>query len=55
MTGLVRMLKDRSGATALEYGLIAALIAGAFAGGAKVLGVQLNSTFENVKTIMRNS
>lgn len=40
-----RFLKDESGATAIEYGLIAALISVALVAGATTLGGKLNSTF----------
>ena len=40
-----RFLKDESGATAIEYGLIAALISVALVAGATTLGNKLNSTF----------
>lgn len=40
-----RFLKDESGATAIEYGLIAALISVALVAGATTLGTKLNSTF----------
>lgn len=43
-----RLLRDRSGATAIEYALIAALIAVVVAGAIGALGVQLSSTFNNV-------
>lgn len=42
-----RFLKDESGATAIEYGLLATLIALAIIGGASQLGTQLNGTFTN--------
>jgi pilus assembly protein Flp/PilA len=45
-----RFLKDESGATAIEYGLIAALIAVVIIGGLTALGSQLNTTFTSVKT-----
>ena len=45
-----RFLKDESGATAIEYGLIAALIAVAIIAGATTLGGNLNSTFANIAT-----
>lgn len=45
-----RFLKDESGATAIEYGLIAALIAVAIIGGVSALGTQANDTFMNVST-----
>ena len=40
-----RFVKDESGATAIEYGLIAALIGVAIIVGATALGGSLNSTF----------
>ena len=43
-----RFLKDESGATAIEYGLIAALIAVAIIGGATALGTSVNDKFTNV-------
>ncbi|OLP57508.1 pilus assembly protein [Rhizobium rhizosphaerae] len=52
---LSTFLQDRSGATAIEYGLIAALISVALIGGAKVLGTQLNTTFTNLKTTLENN
>lgn len=45
-----RFLKDESGATAIEYGLIAALIAVAIIGGVSALGTNANATFSNVAT-----
>ncbi|OLP62273.1 pilus assembly protein [Xaviernesmea oryzae] len=50
-----QFLKDRSGATAIEYGLIAALISVALIGGAKALGTQLNTTFTNLKDTLGNN
>ena len=43
-----RFLKDESGATAIEYGLIAALIAVAIIGGAGALGTNINGKFQEV-------
>jgi pilus assembly protein Flp/PilA len=40
-----RFLKDESGATAIEYGLIAALISVAIIGGASAVGTRLNAFF----------
>jgi pilus assembly protein Flp/PilA len=45
-----RFLKDESGATAIEYGLIAALIAVAIIGGVSALGKSVNTTMDNVST-----
>lgn len=43
-----RFAKDESGATAIEYGLIAALISVALIAGATTLGTKLNATFEGI-------
>lgn len=43
-----RFLKDESGATAIEYGLIAALIAVAIIGGVTALGEQSGVAFNEV-------
>lgn len=40
-----RFMKDESGATAIEYGLIAALISVALITGASALGTALNTQF----------
>jgi pilus assembly protein Flp/PilA len=47
---LSRFVRDESGATAIEYGLIAALIAVAIIGVLSALGTQLSTTFTSVKT-----
>ena len=47
-----RFVKDESGATAIEYGLIAALISVALITGATTLGTALNDTFQNVSDEM---
>jgi pilus assembly protein Flp/PilA len=48
-----KMIKDTKGATAIEYGLIAALIAVAAITAMSSLGKQLNTTFTNVSTNMK--
>jgi pilus assembly protein Flp/PilA len=49
MTNLFnRFLKDESGATAIEYGLIAALIALAIIGGATLVGTSLSEKFTEI-------
>ncbi|WFU02038.1 Flp family type IVb pilin [Rhizobium sp. CB3171] len=50
-----RFLKDESGATAIEYGLIAALISVAIIAGATTLGNTLNTVFENISTKMNSA
>ncbi len=48
MRTLRRLLKDESGATAIEYGLIAALISVAIIAILGTLGTNLNTTFFTV-------
>lgn len=43
-----RFLKDESGATAIEYGLIAALISVAIIGGATTVGGKLKTLFTSI-------
>ena len=45
---ITKLLRDESGATAIEYGLIAALIAVVIIGAVTVVGTKLNSTFVTV-------
>jgi pilus assembly protein Flp/PilA len=46
---VTRFLKDESGATAIEYGLIAALIAVVIVTTLQALGPRLNATFGQVR------
>jgi len=50
MTSLERFLSDESGATAIEYGLIAALIAVVIIGVVTALGTQLRTQFNAILT-----
>ena len=50
-----KLIRDKKGATAIEYGLIAALIAVAAITAMQVLGTSLNTTFTNVSTAMKGS
>lgn len=50
-----RFMKDESGATAIEYGLIAALISVALITGATTLGNQLDTNFSDLSTEMNNA
>jgi pilus assembly protein Flp/PilA len=43
-----RFVKDESGATAIEYGLIAALIAVVIIGAVSAVGTNLKGTFNNI-------
>ena len=47
-TVFARFMKDESGATAIEYGLIASLIAVAAIAAMATIGSKLNTTFSNV-------
>ena len=47
-TLLNRFRKNQSGATAIEYGLIAALVAVAIIGGATSVGGSLGTTFTTI-------
>jgi pilus assembly protein Flp/PilA len=55
MKKFVQLIRDSKGATAIEYGLIAALIAVAAIAAMQGLGTSLNSTFTNVSTAMGGS
>lgn len=50
-----RFVKDESGATAIEYGLIAALISVALITGATTLGDALNTQFAELSTKMNTA
>ena len=45
-----KLLRDEAGATAIEYGLIAALIAVAIIGGAEAIGGSIGGLFDDVST-----
>jgi pilus assembly protein Flp/PilA len=45
----LKLLKDEEGATAVEYGLIVAAIAGLIIAVVFVLGNKMNNTFNNVQ------
>lgn len=50
-----RFIKDESGATAIEYGLIAALMAVAIITCLTAFGPQMKGAFENIGSSMENS
>jgi pilus assembly protein Flp/PilA len=52
---LRKFLKNNKGATAIEYGLIAALIAVAAIVAMKGIGTQLGNTFRNTSTKITTS
>lgn len=55
MTLIKTLLRDEEGATAIEYGLIAALIAVAAITAMGALGNSLSNTFTQVSTKMNNA
>jgi len=50
MQSFLKFLHEESGATAIEYGLIAALIAVVIIGAVTVVGTSLSTTFTSVST-----
>ncbi len=48
MKTMIRLLKNEEGATAIEYGLIAALISVVIIGAVTTVGEELNETFQAV-------
>ena len=50
MSKFLKLIKNEKGATAIEYGLIAALIAVAAIGAMQGIGNHLNTTFNNVSS-----
>ena len=53
MSKLNVFLKNESGATAIEYGLIAAGIAIAIIAGVNSVGTQLNAKFTSISTALK--
>lgn len=53
MKTIINLIKDESGATAIEYGLIAALIAVTIIAGASFIGTKLNTTFSSVASNLK--
>lgn len=55
MYNLLRFRKNQDGATAIEYGLIAGLIAVVIIGGATLAGGNLTATFGDLATALDTS
>lgn len=49
---MLKFFQNESGATAIEYGLIAALIAVAIIGAVTALGTNASTTFDTIATAM---
>jgi pilus assembly protein Flp/PilA len=52
MAKLLKLLRNEEGATAIEYGLISALISVACIGAMQGIGNSLNNTFNNVSNAL---
>ena len=52
---LTRFAKDESGVTAMEYGMIAALIAVAILTALGTIGTELTTTFTKIGTALTNA
>ena len=55
MEKLIRFFKDEEGATAVEYGIMVALIAVAIVVTVAAVGTELNTLFTTVKTKLSGS
>lgn len=53
MSRVIAFLKDKSGATAIEYGLIAAGISIVIIASVNAIGTSLNTTFNGVSTQLK--
>ena len=51
----IQLIKDKSGATAIEYGLIAAFVGVVLVAALQFLGTQLTSTFSNVGNQLKSA
>jgi pilus assembly protein Flp/PilA len=55
LMSIKRFVKDEEGVTAIEYGLIAALIVLVIAASVVIVGTQLNTVFANIGTCLSTS
>lgn len=55
MKTLLHLIHNEDGVTALEYGMIAALIAAVVVAAVTTLGTQINNAFESVSTALPSS
>lgn len=53
MSKLIQFIRDESGATAIEYGLIAAGISVAVISAVQLVGTNLGATFTNISTNLK--
>ena len=55
MKHVMHFVQEQEGATALEYGLLAALIAAVIIGAVQTLGTTISTTFTNIEASMSGS
>jgi pilus assembly protein Flp/PilA len=55
MTLFTRFLKDESGATAIEYGLIAAIVSVAIIAALQLVGTELGNVFNTIGGKLQNA
>ncbi|EHJ48790.1 Flp/Fap pilin component [Solidesulfovibrio carbinoliphilus subsp. oakridgensis] len=55
ITAITNFVRDEEGATAVEYGLMVALIAAVIVGVVTTLGTTLQGTFTNITTAISGS
>jgi pilus assembly protein Flp/PilA len=55
MNSVKRFVRDEEGVTAIEYGLIAALIAVVIIGAVTIVGTQLKTVFTSIGTALTNA
>ncbi|WP_312511778.1 Flp family type IVb pilin [Massilia sp.] len=55
MTFIKNFIKDEDGVTAIEYALIAALIAGVIGVGAAALGTETNKLFDKLSKLVNGT
>ena len=53
MSGIIAFLKDESGATAIEYGLMAACISVVILASVNSVGSKLNSKFDTISGVLK--
>ena len=55
MKAIQKFIREEDGVTAIEYGLIAALIAVVIIAAVKVVGTQLDVTFDKIGTALKSA
>ncbi|EFL51123.1 Flp/Fap pilin component [Solidesulfovibrio fructosivorans JJ]] len=55
LRAITKFVRDEEGATAVEYGLMAALIAAVIVGVVTTLGQNLSTTFDSIATSIKGS